>query len=404
MANTNLTIDMITKEALRIAHEKAIFIGTTNRQFDDNFGVEGAKIGSTLRIRNPIQYSRTTGSRVMDVQDSEQTKTSVVLATQDHVDMRFNSAELLTDIDDFSERHIQPAMSVLMSGVDGDYLQAMTKATYNFVGTAGTPPADLAAIGAARAKLNQQLAPKDSNRNVMLDSVTMGGLVNGLKALFQDSPQIKEQYREGKIGRSGMADWYENDRAWTLTNGSDVTGTTDAASLVTDGGNTVDMHTTIAVTAQVVGSSFTISGVFDCHPETKAPYSNLKQFTVTAIGASTTTVSPSFFLTGPKKNVVKSDGTTLATTDFNSKTLVFLGVASTSYVQNLMYHRDAFTFVTGSLPLMAGADRCVRKTFDGISLRVWTDSDIRNDEQLTRIDILYGFAAIRPQWACRITS
>src|SRR3979490_1315478 len=180
---------MITREALRIAHEKAIFIGTVNRQFDDEFGVEGAKVGSTLRIRLPAQYTRTTGSRVMDVQDSEEQKTTVVMATQDHVDMRFNSAELFTDIDDFSQRHIQPAMRVLMSGVDGDYLQAMTQATYQTGGTAGTPPTDLAAIGAARAKLNQQLAPKDGNRNVMMDSVTMGGLVNGLKGLFQDSGQ-----------------------------------------------------------------------------------------------------------------------------------------------------------------------------------------------------------------------
>src|SRR5258706_15117004 len=156
-----------------------------------------------------------------------------------------------------------------------------------------------------------------------------------------------------------MADWYENDGAWTLTNGSDVTGTTDAAALVTDGGNTVDMHTTVAVAAQVVGEAFTISGVFDCHPETKAPYPNLKQFTITAIGASTTTVSPSFFLTGPKKNVCTSTGANVTAATFNSATLVFEGAASTSYVQNLMYHRDAYTFVTGSLPLMAGADRCV---------------------------------------------
>ncbi len=32
MANTLLTIDDITKESLRLAHEKAVFIGTINRQ------------------------------------------------------------------------------------------------------------------------------------------------------------------------------------------------------------------------------------------------------------------------------------------------------------------------------------------------------------------------------------
>lgn len=404
MANSLVTIDMVTREALRIAHEKSQFIGTTDRQYDSSYGNTGAKIGSTLRVRKPNQYSRTTGSRVMDVQDQAEGTSPIVVATQDHVDMRFNSAELALSIDEISKRYIEPAMSVLISGIESDYIAMATKATYNVAGTAGTPPTDLAAVGQARAKLNQGLAPKDGNRYIQMDSVTMGGLVNGLKGLFQDSAQIKEQYREGMIGRTAMADWYENDRMWSMTNGSDVTGTTDAAALVTDGGSIVDMHTTIAVSAQAVGQVFTIAGVYSCHPETKAPYSTLQQFTITAIGASTTTVSPTIYLTGPKKNVVSSTGGTLATTDFNSKTLTFVGNASAVLVQNLMYHKEAFQFVTADLPLMDDAAKCVRRQQDGLSLRVWQASDIRNDELLMRIDILYGMAALRPEWACRITS
>jgi hypothetical protein len=404
MANSLVTIDMVTREALRIAHEKCQFIGTTDRQYDDSYAKTGAKIGSALRVRYPNQYTRTQGSRVMDVQEQSERTGTITLATQDHVDMRFNSAELALSIDEISKRYIEPAMSVLVSGIESDYLAYATKATYNVAGTAGTPPTDLVAVGAARAKLNQYLAPKDGNRYVQMDSVTMGGMVNGLKGLFQDSTQIKEQYREGMIGRTAMADWYENDRMWTLTNGSDVTGTTDAAALVTDGGSTLDMHSTILTSAVNVGQVFTISGVYACHPETKAPYASLQQFTITAIGATTVTVSPAFYLTGPRKNVVSSTGATLATTDFNSKTLTFVGGASTSYVQNLMYHKEAFQFVTADLPLMDDAAKCVRRTQDGLSLRVWQASDIRNDELLMRIDILYGFAALRPEWACRITS
>ena len=155
---------------------------------------------------------------------------------------------------------------------------------------------------------------------------------------------------------------------------------------------------------QPIGEVFTIAGVYACHPETKAPYSSLQQFTITAIGASTTTVSPTIYLTGPRKNVVSSTGATLATTDFNSKTLTFIGSASTSYVQNLMYHKEAFQFITADLPIMDDASKCVRRQQDGLSLRVWQASDIRNDEMLMRIDILYGMAALRPEWACRITS
>ncbi len=329
--------------------------------------------------------------------------------------MRFNSAELMQSVnsdsafDDLSKRYIQPAVNVLMSGIESDFIALCTKATYNTAGTAGTPPTDLVAVGAARAKLNQGLAPKDGNRFIMADSVTMGGMVNGLKGLFQDSSQIKEQYKEGMMGRTAMADWYENDRMWTMTNGSDVTGTTDAASLVTDGGSTMDIHSTILSSAANVGQVFTVSGVYACHPETKAAYSSLQQFTITAIGATTITVSPAIYLglsatTAAKRNVVSSTGTALALTDFNSKTLTFIGSASTSYLQNLMYHKEAFQFVTVDLPLMDDAHKCVRRNQDGLSMRVWMGSDIRNDELLMRLDILYGMAALRPAWACRITN
>lgn len=402
MANTLVTIDMVTREALRIAHEKCQFIGTVDRQYDDSFAKTGAKIGSSLRVRKPNQYVRTTGSRVMDVQDQAETTSTITVATQDHVDMRFNSAELALSLDDLSKRYIEPAVSVLVSGIESDFLAFATKATYNVAGTAGTAINSLTAPGAARAKLNQYLAPKDGNRAIQVDSVTMGALVNGVASYFNPSGAIDKQYREGLVARTSMADYYENERIWSLTNGSDVTGTTDAAALVTDGGTTVDMHTTVAVANQVVGQVFTIAGVYACHPETKAAYPHLQQFTITAIGTSTTTVSPAFHLTGAKKNVCSSTGADLATTDFNSKTLTFVGAASTSYPQPLMYHKEAFQFVTADLPLMDDAAKCVRRVQDGLSLRVWQASDIRNDELLMRIDILYGMAALRPEWACRL--
>lgn len=415
MSNTNAVIDMVAKEALRLAHEKATFIGTINRSYDDSFAKTGGKIGSTLRVREPNQYVRTQGSRVMDVQDQNDSTQTITVATQDHVDMRFNSAELALDIDELSRRYIEPAMSVLISGIDGDCLTTATKQTFNVAGTPGTIVgavtsgfSDTSALGNARAKINQGLAPKDSNRSLQMDSITMASVSNGIKGLFHPSDQVEKSFREGFLAHTAMADLYENERTWSLTNIADVTGTTDAASLVTDGGTTVDMHTTVASPA--VGSVFTIAGVYACHPETKQAYSHLQQFTVitTSAGAGCT-VSPTIYLglsgtTAAKRNVCAADGTALALTDFNSKTLTFVGAASTSYRQNLMYHRDAFTFVTADLPLMDGANKCVRMTQDGISLRVWQDADIRNDELLMRIDILYGFKTLRPYWACRITN
>lgn len=405
MANTLKFIDMVAREAQSIAHEKCTFIGTTDLQYDDSFGKTGAKIGSTLRVRKPNEYTRRQGTRVMDVQDQDEATQNITVATQDGVDMRFNSAELTLDTDSpsdvaaFSKRYIEPAVAVLVSGIESDFLAYATKATYNVAGTAGTGITSLVAPGAARAKLNQGLAPKDK-RYIQMDSVTMGGLVNGVAAYFNPSTAISEQYREGMIARTAMADYYENERIWTLTNGNDVTGTTDAAAQVTDGGTTVDMADTI--TTQAVGAVFTIAGVYACHPETKAAYAHLQQFVVTANASGVCTVSPATVLTGARKNVVSSTGGTLATTDFNSKTVTWIGAASTSYTQPLMYHKEAFQFVTADLPLMDDAHKCTRRVKDGLSLRVWMASDIRNDELLMRLDILYGMAALRPAWACRM--
>jgi hypothetical protein len=406
MANTLSVIDMVARESLRVAHENLTFLGTVNRNYDDSFAKTGAKIGDSLRIRNPNQYVRRQGSRIMQVQDTVETTQTLTASTQDGVDLKFNSAELALSIDELSKRYIEPAVKVLVAGIEGDVLVDLTKQVAHTVGTAGTvvgASGDISAVTAARAKLNQALAPK-SNRAVQFDSVTMGSIVNGAKALFHDGTQVKEAFREGFYSRNAMADWYENEKTWTLTNTDDVTANTDAAALVTDGGTTIDMHTLLPVAKQTVGSTFTIAGVYDVHPETKQAYSHLKQFTITAIGATTTTVSPPFYLTGAKKNVGSSTGADLATTAFDAATLTFWGSASTSYRQNLMYHEDAFTFVTADLPLMDDAAKCVRRNQDGLSIRVWQGSDIRNDELLMRLDILYGWKALRPEWACRISN
>lgn len=406
MSNGLLTIDMITRESLRVAHEKATFIGTIDRSYDDQFAKKAYKIGDTLRVRNPNQYTRRRGSRVMDVQEQNEQSQNIVVATQDGVDMRFNSAELALSIDEFSERYIVPAMSVLVSGIDGDCLVQATKDTYNIAGTAGTvvgTSGDISGLTNARAKLNQMLAPKDQNRFLQIDSITMGSIVNGNKNIFNPSNQVSEAWREGFYSRSAMADFYENERTYSHTNIADVTGTTDAAALVTDGGNQVDMHTTVV--SPSVGTIFTIAGVYDCHPETKQAYASLKNFVITATSATgAVTVSPTIYLTGPRKNVCSSTGADLATTAFNSQTLTFFGAGNTTYRQNLMYHKEAFTFVTADLPIMDDAHKCVRRTQDGLSLRVWQGSDIRNDELLMRIDILYGFKTLRPEWSCRVSN
>jgi hypothetical protein len=384
---------MITRESLRIAHEKAQFIATTDRQYDDSYAKTGAKIGQTLRVRKPNQYLRTTGSRVMDVQDQSETNGTITVATQDHVDMRFNSAELALSLDELSQRYIEPAVATLISGIEADYLAYATKATYQVAGTANTAITSLVAPGAARAKMNQQLAPK-GNRYLQMDSVTMSGLVNGVAAYFNPSGAISEQYKEGLVARTSMADYYENERVWTMPNSGDVAGEINNGTLSSGiTALTVDGFTV----APVAGMVFTVEGTYDVHPETKVAYPHLKQFVVGA-GSTTTNLvfSPAmiYSTTDPRQNCSG------APTDGDD--ITFVGDLSSNYVQPLMYHKEAFQFVSADLPIMDDAHKCVRRNSEGLSMRVWQASDIRNDELLMRIDILYGFAALRPEWACRL--
>jgi hypothetical protein len=405
MSNTLSVIDMVTRESLRLAHEKLSFIGTIDRSYDDSFSRTGAKVGDSLRIRMPNQYVRRQGSRVMDVQEQDEATQTVTVATQDGVDMRFNSAELSLSIDELSKRYIEPAVNTLVAGIEQDVFADCTKRVANLTGTAGTvvgTSGDISAITNARAKLNQYLAPKDSNRAAQFDSVTMGSVVNGLKSLFHDGHQLKEGFREGHIARNAMADWYENEKGFTLTNGSDIsTVTLDTYTIINNDSNI----TITGATGVAIGAVFTISALYAVHPETKAAYSHLQQFTVLS-GSSDTSIdiSPTIYITGPKRNVGTATGAAITASDYTTAAVTFFGTASATYRQNLMYHKDAFTFVTADLPLMDDAAKCVRRVQDGLSVRVWQGSDIRNDELLLRLDILYGWKVLRPEWACRISN
>jgi hypothetical protein len=398
MANTLSVIDQVTREALRIAHEKLTFIGTINRSYDSSFAKSGAKIGDTLRIREPNQYTRRKGSRVMDVQDQAESTVSLTVATQDGVDMKFNSTELALSIDQLSERYIEPAMAVLCSGIEGDVLSAVTKNIANWAGTTTevVGATDLDAVAQGRALLNQNLAPKDNNRCFQLDSVTMAAVSNGVStgssALFNPQADISKVFREGYLGRNNGVSWYENDRTYLHTSGADHTDVTVNETAFADGDTTM----TVAGGSFAIGDQFSIAGVKAVHPETKAAFAADKKFVVTAVGTTTLTFLPAFQLTGAKQNISEFPS--------NSDVITVYAGNSVAYQSNLMYHKDAFAFVSADLPIMDDAIRCVRRVKDGLSVRCWQGSDIRNDELLLRLDILYGYKTLRPDWAVRINN
>lgn len=390
MANDILTSTKVTREALRVAHEKATFIATTNLSYDDSYAQTGASIGTALKIRKPNKYTVRTG-KTLNAQDTAETSVTLTLATQKGVDMNFSTAELTMELDDFSKRIINPAMSILVSTLEYDYLDDVTKKVWNGVGTAGTTPNSMLMFGQARAKLNQNLAPKDDQRSVQINSDAMAVMVNAYSGLFHDQTEIKKQYRDGFISRNSGFDWYENERIWTLTNGSDHTTVTVNDASIADG----DVALTTAGGSVTAGTIFTIADVYAVHPETKQNLGYLQQFTITADATTSWTFTPAYYASGANQNVNALPVT--------AAVITLVGSASTAYEQHLAYHKDAFAFVTADLELPQGVHFASRQNMDGLSIRVVRQYDINNDNIPARLDILHGYEAIRPEWACRIT-
>ena len=394
MANTNLTIDMITRESLRVLHQGMTFIGNINRGYDDSFAKSGAKIGDTLRVRLPIEYTVRSGA-ALSAQDAIQKKVDVPVQTQKGVDFQFTSEEMALDIDEFSNRHIMPAMAVLAANIENDAI-SMYKDVYQQVSNVGSATT-YANVLNTRKKLVDALVPMGADMNTFLLNTTANvDLVDALKGLFNDKGEISKQFMEGSVGRGQGFSFFETSHLNNHTSGSDNSGylTNDATAQT---GSTLTIDTGTGTLLK--GDIFTIAGVNRVHPETKEDTGVLQQFVVTAdTGASATSVSisPEIIATGAYQNV--SNGAA------NNSALTKVGTASAAYGVSMAFNKDAFTFATADLDLPGGVDMASRQVFDGISMRIIRDYDINNDRFPSRLDVLYGYKTIRAQKAARLAS
>lgn len=158
MANTILTATAVTREALRVLHQKLNFVGTITRDYDDRFAQQGAKIGDTLKIRLPNQYKVRTGAALNPTPaelDTTEASVDLKVQTQKGVDLNFTSVDLTLALDDFSERILEPAMSVLAANIEADAMN-MYKDVWNQVGGG----ASFAKVLQARKVLVDNLAPR----------------------------------------------------------------------------------------------------------------------------------------------------------------------------------------------------------------------------------------------------
>ena len=399
MANAFLTPSQVTREALRVLHQKLNFVGSINRQYDDQYSRTGAKIGDTLKVRLPNQYAVRTGA-TLNAQDTAEASVSLQLATQKGVDLNFSSAELTLSLDDFSKRIINPAMSVLAAAIEADAL-SMYKDVSNQVNNQGSA-ITFTNVLTGRKILVDNLTP-NGDRSVCLNTQDNADLVDALKGLFQDSSQIAKQYRDGYVGRTGGFDFLENTLLPSHPRGAgngSYTTNTQTGTLPISSTPVTSITVAAGSGAMVRGDVFTIANVFRVHPESKASTGVLQQFALTAdaaSGAGSWSITPSIVLAGPAQNVV------IPTTSA-SAAITIAGTASTNHGISLAYHEDAFTFATADLVMPRGVDFSAREVFDGISMRIVRQYDINNDKFPCRLDVYYGYKTIRPQLACRLAN
>jgi len=411
MANTINTIKngpgVFAKGMAQTLKDNMPFCSMVEKADESDFdGKNGYQSGDTIYTNIPARYIPQEDN--LDISslnaDSVEEKKPLVLDKTETVRMDFDSLELATDTDVSRQlkRYGIPAAEAIAQNVEARCLAIASDSIFNSVGTAGSNQFTVSDILAARTKLNQQLCPR-ADRKLVLTSEAGAEAVDARKGLFQSSELIDEQYRMGMIGRADGFDWYETELINTHTNGNDVTGV-EVSTTASEGDSTLVVEGLTTTTGTVTkGTVFTIAGVNEVHPITKEDTGRLKQFVVTADatanGSGIATLSISQSLYAGSRGL---QNITALPADGDSITIV--GAASTGYAQNLAFHPSSFKMVTVPLVKPEGVDLVASETIDGITVNLVRDFDIQTRKMITRVDILYAFDPVRPEWACRITA
>jgi len=410
MSNTTLTADIVAAEALRILENNCVMGGLVHRGYEEEFSkkVNGYTVGETISIRRPTDFTVRDGA-VAAVQDVVEGKTTFTVDKQKGVDFKFTSQDLTLQIDKLSDRVIKPAMIQLANQIDRD-LMGLYKYVNNHVTVPSGGIDSFADFALAPTRMDTCSVPQD-NRAAVLSPANTWAMLGSQTALYiQDA--AKGAYREGSLGRIGGIDTYMSQNVPSHTTGSRTGTDAIAASFTGDTwASTKDTNTSTinigsmsgATVTLKAGDTLTIADVYDVNPVSKEALPHLKMFTVvnneTASGSAIASceITPAIIPSGAQATVAFASGVT----DINTKTVTYQGAASTSYVQNLFFHKNAFGLVMVPMVAPPGAVDVSRKSHGGYSVRVIPYYDGTNDVSNWRLDVLYGVKAIDPRLAVR---
>ena len=400
MANSLLTINMITREAVRLWKNSNAFLQNVDMQYDDSFAVVGAKIGSTLRIRLPNDFTVTTGP-ALSVQDTSEQSTTLTLATQKHVDVSYSTADRTLSLDDYSRRVLAPMVNNLAGAVAVDIMSGSAGGICNFVANQDPNNNVLSPNQAtyllAGAALGNNSAPI-ANRKIVNSLNTEARVVSTLSGLLNPATEISRQYVTGRMYDALGFIWMSDQTVIAHTTGALAQG-----SATVNGANQTGLALTVnALAAGLnIGDIITIAGVFQVNRITKQSTGQLRQFAVTAnvpIGAVSIPIYPAL-VPGVGGNAVQYQTVTVSPVNGAAVNVVAGLAAGTTYNSNFAFAPEAVTLATADLEIPKGVHEAAREEFDGVSMRMITDYFIGTDQLITRLDVLYGYLWIRPEWA-----
>lgn len=409
MSNSLLTPSVIAAEALMAFENQLGFTRKIDKQYSKEFAKTGAKIGNTITVRKPWRPTTRSGPAI-SIQNVTEDSVPLVLSNQTGVDFTFTSQDLTLTIDKFSERYIKPAIVAVANYIDQQNLEMAAQTTYNTVGTSGTPPQGTSVTTGAlytylSALQKTQLmgCPQDDGMSYFINPQAQPYVVAAMSGLFQSAEAISEQYMKGSMGKGLGGEWHMAQNVYSYTTG---TGGGSSPTTLTTGsaqtGSTLSVVAWGSTSTAVEGDVFTIAGVYSVNPITKVSTGVLQQFVVTANatasgGAITNlAISPSIITSGPTQTVSAAPSTSAAIT--------LVTTANTLTANNILAHRDAFTLGCADLELPEGVHFAARASDEesGLSIRIVRAYDINSDQIPCRLDILWGNAAFRPEWSCRI--
>ena len=401
MANTLLTPSIITKEAVRLFKNSNAFLRNINTQYDSQYAREGAKIGNTLKIRLPVDYAVRSGPTAV-VQDTKETFTTLTIGNQIGVDISFSSADRTLTIDDYSDRYIKPAVNNLAGYMANDVMslaEQVPNLVHNTDGAGNSIPPTAATWLNAGAVLDNASAPRD-DRKIVLSPFTQASTVASLSGLFNNQNKIASQYTTGMMRMDVLGfDWYMDQSV--LTHQTGAYGTLPTVAGAGQSGSSINV--TALAGPLLKGDIVSFAGVFQVNPVTKQPTTGLAQFVITApcaAGSTVLTISPPLV---PPVAVAGLSGGSYQNVSGSPANCAQVSSPSNSgeaFRKNIAFRPEAFTLATADMELPRGVHEAHRENQDGISMRLVTFYNGQTDQMITRLDVLYGYAMIRPQWAC----